>query len=75
MTVCIEVPASLPAGTFLQLRLLHGENGQWIDRTTVRIDLPGAPRQVCGVVDSLSPFALASPGATPGDAVFADGFE
>ncbi|MBE5315116.1 MAG: PD40 domain-containing protein [Xanthomonadales bacterium] len=75
LTVCIAVPAGVPAATFLQLRLLHGENGQWVDRTTLRIDQPGVPRQVCGVVDSLSPFALAEfDGAQPA-ALFANGFE
>lgn len=74
ITVCLTVPPGVPAATFLQLRLLHGENGQWVDRTTLRIDQPGL-RQVCGVVDSLSPFALASTGAAPPDAVFGNGFE
>jgi TolB protein len=74
ITVCLTVPPGVPAATFLQLRLLHGENGQWVDRTTLRIDQPGL-RQVCGVVDSLSPFALASTSATPPDAVFGNGFE
>jgi Tol biopolymer transport system component len=74
ITVCLTVPAGVPAATFLQLRLLHGENGQWVDRTTLRIDQPGL-RQVCGVVDSLSPFALASTGDSPADAVFGNGFE
>lgn len=73
ITVCITVPASVPAANFLQLRLLHGENGQWVDRTTSRIDQPGL-RQVCGVVNSLSPFALASFGVQA-DALFRNGFE
>ena len=75
ITVCIAVPTGVPAATFQQLRLLHGENGQWVDRTTLRIDQPGVPRQVCGVVDSLSPFALAAISSTPVDAVFGNGFE
>jgi Tol biopolymer transport system component len=73
--VCIEVPDSVPPASFQQLRLLHGENGQWIDRTTLHVDLPGSPREVCGVVDSLSPFLLASLDATSEPAVFANGFE
>ena len=75
LTVCIQVPAGVPAPEFQRLRLLHGENGQWVDRTTLRIDQPGVPRQVCGVVDSLSPFALAAfDGAQPA-ALFTNGFE
>ena len=73
ITVCLTVPASVTAPVFQQLLLLHGENGQWVDRTTSRIDQPGL-RQVCGVVNSLSPFALAI-FATPSDAVFSNGFE
>jgi len=75
ITVCIAVPAGVPAATFQQLRLLHGANGQWVDRTTLRIDQPGSPRRVCGTVDSLSPFALASFGGAPIDAIFGSGFE
>lgn len=72
VTVCLDVPDSVPAQEFLELRLLHGENGVYVDRTTVRIEPPGALRQVCGQVDSLSPFALASFVSGP---LFADGFE
>ena len=74
ITVCLAVPASLSAAQFLQLRLLHGENGTYVDRTSYRTDEPGQLRQVCGVVNSLSPFALATQTALP-DAVFGDGFE
>ena len=72
ITVCLDVPDSVPAQQFLELRLLHGENGVYVDRTTIRIDQPGSLRQVCGQVDSLSPFALATFAAGP---LFADGFE
>jgi hypothetical protein len=60
ITVCLDVPGSLSTATFQGLRLMHGENGNWVDRTAFRIDQPGLPRQVCGIVQSLSPFALAS---------------
>jgi TolB protein len=72
ITVCLDVPDSVPAQEFLGLRLLHGENGVFVDRTTIRIEQPGALRQVCGQVDSLSPFALASFASGP---LFADDFE
>ncbi len=74
ITICLVVPASLSTEVFQQLRLLHGESGQWVDRTTQHIDEPGVPRQVCGVVDSLSPFALATPTGAD-DIVFSDGFD
>ncbi|MEP6880671.1 MAG: thrombospondin type 3 repeat-containing protein [Dokdonella sp.] len=74
ITVCLAVPSGLPNETFQELRLLHGEVGQWVDRTTVHIDEPGVQRQVCGVVSSLSPFALATQMAEP-DLVFSDGFD
>lgn len=74
ITVCLAVPASLSPAEFLQLRLLHGENGVYVDRTSYRTDEPGQPRQVCGLVNSLSPFALATQTALP-DGVFSDGFE
>jgi hypothetical protein len=57
----LPVPSSVTAPVF-----------QWVDRTTSRIDQPGL-RQVCGVVNSLSPFALATFSAQ--DAVFRNGFE
>jgi hypothetical protein len=54
ITVCLPF-GSLPAGT--QPLLLHYESGEWVDRTT---SVSGPPvNLVCGVVDSLSPFAAA----------------
>ncbi len=74
--VCLVVPGGVATGVFLQLRLLHGENGVWVDRTSQHIDTQGQPRQVCGIVNSLSPVALAAFVGTPaGDAVFANGVE
>jgi len=59
VTVCLTVPAEIDDPTFQLLRLLHGEGGVFVDRTTERITDPDG-RYVCGVVDSLSPFGLAS---------------
>jgi TolB protein len=62
VTVCITVGPMSPA-QFDSLALLHIEEGVLVDRTTSR-DLTS--RTVCGIVDSLSPFALAetvAPGA------------
>ena len=56
VTVCLDVPLSIDDQTFNSLKLLHGENGQLVDRTVSRST---NPRKVCGQVDSLSPFALA----------------
>jgi hypothetical protein len=58
--VCIEAPDSISVEEFLRLRLMHGENDIFVDRTTEYISIPGVARIVCGEVDSLSPFALAS---------------
>jgi hypothetical protein len=54
ITVCLSyLPSAFPAGT--QPRLFHFVNEVWVDVTT-RVD-PVA-QLVCGVVTSLSPFAL-----------------
>ena len=60
ITVCLGVPAAVSQPLFLQMRLLHGENGVLVDRTTNRITDGNGQRSVCGVVSSLSPFVLAS---------------
>jgi Tol biopolymer transport system component len=60
ITVCLGVPASVTPTLFLQMRLLHGEGGALVDRTTTRITDGSGQRFVCGVVNSLSPFILAS---------------
>ncbi len=57
--VCLPVPAAIDTETFNILALLHGENGSFVDRTSERRTEPGGQRFVCGIVDSLSPFALA----------------
>ena len=53
-TVCLEyAPASIPE----PVRLLHFEGGVWVDVTTSADPVAGV---ICGVVDSLSPFAIAT---------------
>ena len=59
VTVCLEAPAQIGAQEFLALRLMHGENGVFVNRTTAHITHDDGARFVCGTVDSLSPFALA----------------
>ncbi len=58
--VCLGVPASVTPSLFLQMRLLHGEGGTLVDRTTNRFTDGNGQRFVCGSVNSLSPFVLAS---------------
>jgi len=61
VTVCLDVPASVDQQTFFGLSLLHGENGVLVDRTTAHTTDPqSGARSVCGTVNSLSPFVLAS---------------
>ena len=59
VTVCLPVPAAIDQPTYLQMRLLHGENGMFVDRTTAHITNGDGLRFVCGEVQSLSPFVLA----------------
>lgn len=59
ITVCLAVPAAVPQTDYLNLRLLHGENGVFTDRTTSHSNDGEGRRLVCGTVQSLSPFALA----------------
>lgn len=58
--VCLAVPQTFDEAQFLALRLLHGENGAYVDRTTEHFDDGEGGRFVCGRVNSLSPFILAS---------------
>lgn len=54
ITVCINYAGTtFPAGT--EPRLMHYEGSGWVDRTT---SLDGANSTVCGIVSSLSPFAV-----------------
>lgn len=73
ITVCLGVPASVPQPTFLQMRLLHGENGVPVDRTTERVTDGNGQRFVCGNVSSLSPFILASNAAVTAATAYLSG--
>ncbi len=57
--VCLAVPAAISQTDYLNLQLLHGENGVFVNRTTEHTTNPGGQRLVCGEVSSLSPFILA----------------
>ncbi len=59
VTVCLPVPPDVSGPAFQQMRLLHGEEGVFVDRTTSRTTNGNGVRLVCGEVTSLSPFALA----------------
>jgi parallel beta-helix repeat protein len=60
-TVCLTYDASAFADP-AAVRLLHYEGGGWVDVTSVNNPTAG---QVCGVVSSLSPFAVAVPVTAP----------
>jgi len=69
VTTCLAVPAVVDQQAFILLKLMHLENNAFVDRTTGHITDAGGKRFVCGVTQSLSPFALASsagPTAAPG---------
>jgi Tol biopolymer transport system component len=55
ITVCLTAPQNITQAAFNALSLLHNEGGTLVDRTTSR---NFATRTVCGLVNSLSPFAL-----------------
>ena len=66
IVVCFTVTSVNDPAEFDRVRLLHGENGQLVDRTILSPDSPAphfATRTVCSRVNSLSPFvaALAQP--------------
>ncbi|MFN0111434.1 MAG: choice-of-anchor Q domain-containing protein [Blastocatellia bacterium] len=75
VTVCFTVPGSL-LGTvkFGNLRILHLENGVWVDRTILAPNTP-APNQttltICARTTTLSPFVLASLVESPGPGLLA----
>lgn len=72
VTVCQGLPDAASAQPSLKFRLLRGDEGVFIDRTTTCIDDLGSLRQVCGHVDSHSPCVLATFAAGP---LCAGGFE
>ncbi len=58
ITVCFTVDSITDEAEFARVRILHGEDGQLLDRTDLdSIDFAG--RMVCATVDSLSPFVVA----------------
>lgn len=60
--VCLLLPG-IPNPTFSHLRLLHKEGGVWVDVASSRIN--PATRQLCGFVNSLSPFAVGNNPSSP----------
>jgi hypothetical protein len=60
--VCHTVSAITNEAEFARVRILHGENGQLVDRTILTPDTPApsfATRKVCARVNSLSVFVTA----------------
>jgi len=55
ITVCISFDPSTFTGPVSRLRLLHYENGKWVDCTEI-VDVESG--MICGIVPSLSPFAV-----------------
>jgi hypothetical protein len=56
IALCFSAAHVNDASGFQALRVLHAENGQWVDRTTSRnFDT----RTICAQTSSLSPFAIA----------------
>lgn len=53
---CLTVPGVSDPFAFVRLRILHIENGIWVDRTYSR---DFATRTICSQTTSLSPFAVA----------------
>ncbi len=75
VTVCFTVPDSL-LGTvkFGNLRILHLENGVWVDRTILPPNTPApnlATRTLCARTTTLSPFVLAWLVESPGPGLLA----
>jgi hypothetical protein len=56
ITLCFNVSSVTDPVSFAQLRVLHGENGALVDRTSSRDFSTGS---VCATVSSLSPFVIA----------------
>lgn len=57
ITTCFSVPTVTDPAAFAQLRILHNENGNLVDRTSSQ---DFGLKMVCGTVTSLSPFLVAS---------------
>ncbi len=58
LTVCFTVNSITDADEFERVRILHGENGELVDRTDLS-SIDFASHTVCASVDSLSPFVVA----------------
>jgi hypothetical protein len=62
VTVCLNLPSVNDPATFADLRILHGEGGQLVDRTILAPDSPAPDfntQTICARVTSLSPFVVA----------------
>jgi hypothetical protein len=55
ITLCFNVSQVVDPVLFAALRVLHGENGSWVDRTSSRNYTTGT---ICAVTQSLSPFVV-----------------
>ena len=69
ITLCFQSAVDDP-DVFGALRVLHGENGVWVDRT---VSHDYASGQICAEVTSLSPFVIASLHASFGIASLIEG--
>lgn len=56
ITICMQVPLSVPLATFNTLDILHFENGAWVPLVSTRDPMTYF---ICAVSNSLSPFAFA----------------
>jgi hypothetical protein len=61
ITICIHY-SGISYGNEAALKLMHQENGTWVDITTSRDPVNDI---ICGVVQSLSPFAVFEPAPYP----------
>lgn len=57
ITICMQVPMSVPLATFNALEILHFENGAWIPLSPTGRSV--ATYTVCSITNTLSPFAVA----------------
>jgi hypothetical protein len=55
ITLCFNVSHVIDPDLFAALRVLHGEGGIWVDRTTSRDYSSGT---ICAITDTLSPFVV-----------------
>ena len=62
IVVCFNIAGIDDPAAFARVRILHGENGQLVDRTILAPDSPAPDfpaRRICARVASLSPFVVA----------------